>query len=306
MPAHKSRLSKYKRKKKKINILTPLILVIFIFSIFVYLYRSSEFWDRKNKLSIVINKKNLVQISTFDPEVSEIVNVVIPGNTEVEVSRQLGRIKVRNVWQLGVNEGFEGKLLAETITHHFKFPVPAWADSDASGFSDTNLASLFKATFLPYKTNLKIGDRIRIAAFALRVKNIKRVEINLSETSYIRRIVLADGSMGYVVDGSFPQNLLVVFSDNEIARRGTTAVIIDKTSDANTAEELGEVIEVLGAKVASIEKREEESFDCEVEGKNTEIAKRVAVLFSCDVIRKEAEGNFDLLIKIGDKFADRF
>lgn len=296
-----------KRKKKKIKFPVPLVALVLLVALTIYLYLRTGFWNTKSKLSIAIKKDTgEVLISTFDPTVSEITNITIPGNTEVHVARSMGTLQIKNVWQLGENQGLDGKLLSETITRHFKFPVVAWADNEALGFTETNLISLMKAAILPYKTNLKIGDRVRIAIFAAGVNNPKRAEIDLSETSYLAKTILVDGDEGYTVAGSFPKGLLVVFSDPQISNKATTVKILDASSKVGLAQELGEVIGVFGAKVASVDKVEGEEFDCEVKGKEREIVEKVAKLFSCRKVEETIEGGFDLEIAIGEEFARRF
>lgn len=317
MPARKKR--NYRRRlisrrvasddkgKRKEKLLAFFFFILLLVLTILYLYTRSDFWDGKNKVSVVIRKENgAVVISTFDPKVSEVTNIEIPANTEVQASRSLGTLKIKNIWQLGENQGLSGQLLAETVTYHFKFPVVAWADSQALNFSKTNFISLVKAVIIPYKTNLKVGDRIRIALFAVGVKNPKRVEIKLTETSYLKKMQLTDGSEGYVVSGSFPKELLVVFSDPQISEKGTTVSIKDATSRTDIAEKLGEIIEVYGAKVGQVKKIEEEEFDCEVRGKDNKIVEKLAKLFSCSESAEKIESAFDIEIKIGEEFGKRF
>lgn len=309
MPAQRrKRLVRYKSKRKKnLGIKTPLVILVLIVFSLAYLLINSEFRTKTDKLSVAINKENGdIQISTFDAGVEEITNLIIPGKTEVEVARQLGTLQIKNVWQLGINEGLRGQLLAETLTRHFRFPVYIWADSQATGLSSPNLTSLLKAVLLPYRTNLKIGDRVRMAIFSLGVHSSKNIDINLADTSYIAKKRLVSGEEGYIISGSFPDKLLVVFSDPQIAKEGTTLVIKDATSKIGLAEDLGGVIEVLGAKVVSIDKDEESEFDCEVKGKNREIVERVAKLFSCQVSKEDYEGVIGLEMRIGTLFAKRY
>ena len=308
MPARKRRRYKSKSKAKKRPVLIKFLVTLLILTAFVsYIFLSSDFWDGKNKLPIAIaTDGGNVTIAVFDPGVREITSVLIPGDTEVELARGLGTLRIKNVSQLGENEGLGGQLLSETLTSHFKFPVAVWADSEAQGFLSKNIFDLAKSVVVPYKTNLKLGDRARVALFSIGIQNTKRSEIDLSESSYLEKANLKDGQLGYTVSGRLPSSLLVIFSDPEISKKGLTVAILDYTSNQVSARKLGEVIEVLGAKVATVSEKDVDQFDCRVKGVNPKIAERVATLLSCQTQESDVEGNFDLQIEIGEDFAKRF
>jgi hypothetical protein len=306
MPAQRRRFKKDKRKRN-LGIIKLLIIALLAIALFFILFLNTEFWNGDDKLSLVINTHGGdVVVATFDPELEEVTKIVIPADTEVQVSRQLGTWRLKSVWQLGENEGWSGQLLAETVTKHFKLPVIAWADEGAIGFSEGSLASVLKAVALPYKTNLKIGDRIHIALFSLGVINTKRVDINLAETPYLKRRKLVDGEEGYLLVGKLPEKLLVIFSDPKISEKNARVVIRDASGKPGLAQEIGEIIEVLGAKVVSITKEKEMKVGCEIYGREEKSIEKIGLLFSCNRLKEESEGEFDLEIRIGKEFAKRF
>ena len=69
---------------------------------------------------------------------------------------------------------------------------------------------------------------------------------------------------------------------------------------------MGEILEVLGAKVASILKEQGDELDCVVVGKDKKIVKRIAAIFSCSAGNGEIEDGFDLEIVLGKNFVRRF
>ena len=307
MPARKKRLRSYKARKEKKKNLLPFFLIILLFgALLFYILATSAFWDGKSKLSLVINNQEEVIVSTFDPTNSEIINIYIPGDTEVELSRNLGKIRIENAWAVGLNQGEDGVILLETVRRNFKFPVFAWADGQALGFSQTNLSALFSAVFTPYRTNLKIGDRVALAVFAIGIKNAKREDIDLRDTSYLQEARLVDGRSGYTLTGKFPQSLLIVLGDEEISSEEVTVSIVDATGDFEVSSYLTAIIEVMGAKVVSIEKNIVQAYDCEIEGTNKEIVEKIGKVFECSVSSGEANSNFDVVIKVGEDFANRF
>ena len=305
------RRKKRAKRKARRNGKNSYIKLLFIFLvpllIFLLITLQTRFWKSSAKTSLVICKESgEVVISVFDPELEKITNIIIPKNAEVDVARQLGRWKLGSVRELGENEDLEGKLLAETIVKHFKLPVAAWADTPALGFADGDVLGIIKASLLPYKTNLGIGDKLKLGIFSIRINNLKRESIYFSEGNILKKVTLIGGEEGYVLAGRLPNYIVALFSNSNISSEGAVVIILDATGKANVAEEVGEVIEVMGVKLANIKKEEADDFDCEVKGEDKELLEEVAQVFSCKKLKTMPEGNFDLEIKIGRDFSKRF
>lgn len=157
-----------------------------------------------------------------------------------------------------------------------------------------------------HKTNLGFGDRLKIAAFSIGVNNMKRNEIDLTQTGYLKKARLVDGEDGYLISGGLPNNLLIIFSEPLLTKLGLKANIIDASGKNLLGQEVGETLEVLGIKVASVEKQTPDSFDCNVKGKEAELVKKLAQLFSCQKEIKSLDSKFDIEFKIGESFARRY
>lgn len=304
MPARRRRYSvKVEKERKKTKLFWYVaILVVSLVSAFSYLFLRTKYWDKDSKLSVVIRSEDGdVLVSTFDPQGNEITNILIPGETQVDVARNLGTWRLASVWQLGENEGFSGKLLAETITYRFRFPVVAWSDSPGIAFTGTNLVAMARAVFAPHKTNLGLADRFHIALFALKVGNSGRVDILLKDTSYLRKARFVDGGEGYEVVGTPSPALSAVFADPKISAKATTVTIKDATGGGG-AEVVGRVVEVLGAKVASIVKEDPKELDCVISGKEKYEVRRLSYVFSCGIGKPDTNSNFDIEITLGSEF----
>jgi hypothetical protein len=303
----KKRAKRKARRNGKNSYIKLLFILLVPLLIFLLITLQTRFWKSSAKTSLVISKKSgEVVISVFDPGLEKITNIIIPKNAEVDVARQLGRWKLGSVRELGENEDLEGKLLAETIVKHFKLPVAAWADAPASGFADGDILGIVKASLLPYKTNLGMGDRLKLGLFSIRINNLKRENIDFSEDNILKKVTLIGGEEGYILAGRLPNYIIALFSNPNISSEGAVVVILDATGKANVAEEMGEVVEVMGVKLANIKKEEVDDFDCEVKGKDKELLEEIAQVFSCKKLKEIPEGNFDLEIRIGRDFSRRF
>jgi hypothetical protein len=278
-----------------IKVFIPLILVL---SVFLYLKLSTRYWNGHDKFAFVFeNSSGQVEVTVLDPALGEETTLIIPGDTEINVARGYGTLRIKNVWQLGVNEKLGGGLLAETLTDSFLFPTNLW--------SGTDLSNVWKFIFSPKATNISFGDRLAAGIFALRVSGINKTEIDLAKSQFLMKKTLMDGKPGFVLMGPVSSRLTVYFSDNNFAAKNLRFSITDATGSFNVAGGVGQVLEVLGGKVVVVDKKPiDNSLDCEVFGRDSSAVKKVASLFSCKKI--SGKSNFDLEMRIGSKFAKRF
>jgi hypothetical protein len=267
---------------------------------------TTKHWKSNEKLSIAVaTKTGEVNVLVFDPVGGKITNIQIPADMQIKAARQFGSWKIKSLRELGDNEGIKGKLVAESVLYYFKFPVIVWADEPAIGFSNSGLFHVLKATFSPYQTNLGFGDRIRLGLFSLSKGNLDREDIDIVRYSAVKKTMLIDGGEGYVLVGKLPNSLYAIFSDPQIAKKQINAKIINASQRKDLAVSGGEVLEVLGAKIAVVNNEEPDDFDCEVSGEDMGLVKKIAKLFSCDRNSKDV-GNFDLQVRFGEIFAKRF
>ena len=283
-----------------------IIVLVLIVAFVAYLMTNSKFWVSGNKLTLVTTKDSDVHVVVYDTEIEKITTIEIPGDTLVDVPRSLGTMRIKNVWQLGENEGVDGALLAETVTKNFRIPVVVWADKHANAFSTGNYISVIGAAFVPYKTNMNFADRFHLALFSIRVKDFKKETIDIRNSTYLKEEQLPDGNVGYVVTGKVPKSISLLASDNAFAKDGVRVAIYDGSNVAGYAEQVGMIIEAMGGKVVSVNKVDH-SGDCIVEGNDDVVRKRLTMLFSCTGKGSgELKGNYDVEFTIGEAFYSRF
>ncbi|HEX6976738.1 MAG TPA: hypothetical protein VF185_00055 [Patescibacteria group bacterium] len=301
-PARPSRLAAKKNppKKKNFGRWILLALIVLLIVAIIYILFGPHIWDAKSRLSIALQKKNGdVEVVTLDPSSSSITTINIPATTQVSASRDLGTWKLGSIQKLGINEKLDGgSFLASSITKSFKFPVEAWGDESMDSLS---FFSLFRQT----STNLHLKDKIAIALFSFGIKSASRVDINLANTGYIVGAKLPDGTNGYEISLNIPVKVSSVFTDALISKRGVNVVIVDKMQSDFVSGRVGEIIEVLGAKISSIEKEDALPIDCIVAG-NDPIVGKLANLFKCKVEAKKLNSNVEAEITLGQNFKKRF
>jgi len=289
---------------KKVFISVVLSLCIGIFIIGIFAIGNKKFWDGKDKLAIAVHDPKGASILLFDPQYGEVTTIHIPEHTEVDVAYGLGVWKIETLWQLGNQQGVGGKILADSMTKYFRFPTSAWADSGALGLSSGNIFTLYKSVFGLYSSNLSLGDRIALSWFSFNVANTRHVDIDLAESGYLLPTTLSDGTKGYIKKDPAPGRILSLFADPTLSRTSHAVSIEDATGENKVAKNVGQVVEVLGAKVASINDREQEDVDCIVKGKSDALVAKIMTVFDCK--RDSGETNFDVEILLGSQFAKRF
>lgn len=293
-----------KSGKKSRLLLFSLSLTLLLLAILFFLIKTS-IWNGKEKFTLAVNGGETVLISIFDPRRGSITKILIPNSVQIVAAGGLGTWKLGSVWQLGQNEKRGGDLLAKTVTKNFAFPVYAWGDAGASGFSDGRISKVLSAIIGKYKTNLKIGDRIKLGIFSLKVGQTKRITINLADISEsLREQTFLDGSKGYILRGGIPDRITALFTDEAYSNKNYKAQIVLKTVNQKSAESVSRVVEVMGVKVASVIKEDPEDINCIVTGKNRSLVKSIALVLGCDKKEeKEAQDSFDIEVILGEGFS---
>src|SRR3990172_8213094 len=252
-----------------------ILAVVLIAGAFFFLSFQTRFWDAKSKLTLATNtKEGDIIVSSFDPQTASVTNIFIPASTQLNVSRQLGSWRAKSIWQLGLNEKLSGALLRETV--------------------------------LPLKTNLKVGDKIKLGIFALSVKNPKRTDLDLRQGNYLKKARLTDGEEGYIPTGAGLEKLIIYFADSGVSQKNLRVEIKDASGGSRVAQEVGKTIEMIGAKVSSLSKVEQEDTDCQVAGKDKRLVELISAVFSCQKVKGEPSGNFDAQVKLGKGFIGRY
>lgn len=311
MPARRKRRRLRAVNNKKSNGLKRFkVFLVFIFIIILvvlFLKFNRKYWNNEDKLAIVIQADSgELIVGVFDPNLNEITTIDIPADTQLSVSRQLGNWKAKSLWNLSEDKKLRGKLLSESVMRYFHFPVYIWAGSRAEGLVSTSSISIVKSALYPVNTNLSLVDRIHIGLFALRIPNSRRMHIALEDTTYLRRSTLSDGSSGYKKTQSMPNTLLAVFSDPILAESEYRVSIIDDTGDSGVADTVGDVLSVLGAKLALVKKGEEKDYDCSVASSNKNVEEKIAKIFSCNKGNSVVRNSGEIELTLGKKFAERF
>lgn len=306
------RIAYVQRKHKKpvnknwMGFLIPGILLFVVLLAFIGIKLDTRYWNNHDKFAFAYHSQNGdAGVTILDPKTGELTTLIIPGETEVDVAMNYGTLRLKNVWQLGINEKQYGSLLAKTITKNFSFPVFLWSDSDGAEVQKTSLTGITKFVFFPQKTNIPFGDRVSIAFFALKAKNLDRTSIDLAKSQFITKQKLSDGISGYKLTGPVSGRLTIYFADNDMSDKDFKVYVVDSTGSYNVAQNAGQIIEVMGGKIISVDKSAGTAdFGCQVLGKEPKVVKKLVNVFNCKVVQGKTD--YDIEIRFGTQFAKSF
>lgn len=263
-------------------------------------FLTGKYWNGRDKLDLVVpTSSGDVLIVSFDPSLDKITTLRIPGETQVEVSRNLGIWRIKNVWQLGKQEKIGSKLLSETVVKNFSLPVYLW-------YKNSNLEPENSCWRLLGETNLGWKDRLKLTSFCFRVPEVDRNYLDLGKTQVLKKARLTDGEEGFLITQKNIDSLAIYFSETLILQKGTKIALKDYTGQPLISEKVGQTLQILGGKVVVVGKEnKDENLDCEVWGKEKKVVAKIARIYSCSSHLDSSLG-FDVEFRFGQKFAERF
>lgn len=315
MPVFRNKKRNIRRKSSTRSRSWIKYVLIFLFiSLFiciiatVYKLRNSvNLWSDDQKLAVVVDDGDKgVVVVLLDPIHNEIHKFYYPESLQIETARNLGSWKIGSLWRLGANEKVGGMLLAHSVNKSLMTPVSAWADSKFLALLDKNFLNIPKNLIIAGNvSNLSLIDRIKIARLSLRVDDSKVMSYTSDNMNYIAETKLNDGSDGYVVTRQPSARILSLFINEHLRTNPNSTVIINSTGNRLKARQFGEVLEVTGIKIASIRDEAHEIGDCEISAANQKSAELLSRYFACSYSTKTST-NFDIEIRIGEDFIDRF
>ncbi len=283
---------KPKQKSKSLLKFFLFLVLLILVSLAVFYIFSPKTWDGKSKITVSVQRSSgEVNIIILDPPSSSIYSIVIPPQTQVEASNQLGSWKLESITKLGIDKKLGGDFLKNTIIKSFNFPVDYWAEEN------------FLSNLNSKPSNLTLIDKIRIMLFSFGVGNSSKVDINLKDTSVLARSQLVDTSLGWKITNNMPSKIKSYFV---IANPNEQVLIRDTTQDVSSANMVAKAIAFLGINVASVQVENDIDFDCVIIGKDKEMVSKIANIFDCTSEIKKPANNFDVQIDLGTKFKNRF
>ncbi|MBL7036326.1 hypothetical protein ISR94_00570 [Candidatus Microgenomates bacterium] len=276
------RKQRVQKTRKSIGLLYVFGVVFIISTLLFFAFKLSLL----DKFSYVKEtKEGGAEILVYDPKNTSVVSILIPGETQLELSFNLGDYRLKNAWKLSESEDLEGVLIVRSLVKNFSIPV-----------------YLYKTES---KTNLNIFQRIKVWMLDSGTGGVSESQFDLVDTSVLKAKKLLDGNRGFVVYGEIPAYITVNFEQQSFSEFVPMVDIVDKTGDYKISDTVSGVFSTMGAKVSSYSKQPPQKLNCVVSGKNPEQVKITSKIFDCHIGQKP-EGESDIRLEIGTDFVNNF
>lgn len=263
---HKNRKSRLQKNKRKRNYFGFII----IFFILALAMSTLSLFVKLNKLEtftyVEEGSDGQAIVRKVDSRAGSMYEVVVPPETEISLSYNLGTYKIKSAWILAHKEGHEGELIAKSILKNYKIPIYFWKNRNGSNLS----------FFQDLKVNL-----VNLGAYRM-------------------------DSQNFVADsGDLPYYINLEFSIPDLAEKSVKVEVVDATGSFGLLPSISRVIEVMGGKIANNARVQTQDIDCLVSGRDKKSALIVAKVFSCSY-EESGDVGIDVKLTLGKKFADRF
>lgn len=295
------------RLKHKKNIIRPkkwtkfkyfwIAVGVFFVSIILGIYM--VFRETKPKYTIAVFDDPDVKLIVLDITQTESYEFVIPGDTSVRVARDLGVLKLKNVYKLSQNETGTGEILAETVRNNFYVPVYYWSDGSLDEVINGSLIAKIKSLIGVSNNNLSLKERLHVLWFASILKPYQKSTVDISQTGVLAEATLTDGSDGFKIVRDFPDRLVSVFAQDGSR---VDEVRLNDLSDDPVQDSVSKITQVLGARIALVTQEEGiGDFYCRVTGTGIR-ARELANTLDCSLFFKPAEDPFSIELELGKNF----
>lgn len=300
------------KKSSGLGIFGLLIPFVFLILAVVGLFKFlpgvfSGNFARSDRFTLAVNgpKNFVVSISTKGKEAVVIVlpeNLIIPN-----VAHGYGKYPVSKIYQVGELDHRGGEVYLDTLSDFLGIPIDGYVHTSTK-FSSLkqyffNLNFIFNTT-----SSLGFWDKIKFAqtAGSLRFDKINTVDLGkISE-----KINLADGQSARSLDVEIVDvKLGGVFSEESIANEELRVSVFNATEVSGLGEKAARVLGNIGVDVVNVDTGDLQRRKCVIRTAEKLVSSltvlRIAAIFACNVEKSQDVGRSDLVVEVGQDFADR-
>lgn len=294
----------HKKTQKEKRIRKPWIYIFLFGIIFVFLYFFISRNKDGSKISIAYLSREKVHIVIIKKDSEEIIDLVLPSNLFLSLSYNLGEAKLKNILEIGYNEGYNGELLTRTIAKELNFPIYYWGDDCLDGIVNPSVLNFIEILSPTCKTNLNYPARINYFFLSARTGNYKKRTVELENSVLLKKEKLPDGDMGYKINEGV-LNILLPYTLNpllSIDDKPLLVRIVNQSGNRYVAERLGKLIESIGGKIIQIEEEKKTKLGCEVYSENNIFGYEMEMIYGCKIFKNNDSTTSEKII-IGEEFA---
>lgn len=281
------------RRKSRPKILALVLLGLVLFSIFrLFGAWNNRVWLGDSRLSFAMATTPPV-LASYEPETGILTLVTFPPRLEVSAAFGFGEFSSEKLWDLGIQKGLSGAVLAKTFEKELGVPVDGWVD--ALGLSLLGGEVGVSRSFVWFVeglqgigsfSNFTIFDKIRILVEIGRIPAGRRQILDSVKLGISQPVMLADGLAGYQISQSLAQATLAQkLSDVKVVRENLTVSVVNTTDVSGAATKVARIINTLGARIVAVGSKESKLATCQVNvssrARESMTARRILAIFGC-------------------------
>lgn len=271
---------------------------------------NSSLWDGRSRLNFVLASKEVV-LASFDPYEQELLLLVIPEGTQLEVVHGYGKYRVDAVGRLGGQEKISG-LLAGSLQENFGVVVDGWISTFSQEWKTSDRKSLLRNVlqeriFDSRTTNFSRWDLVRLWWSVKNLRFDRLKTIDLAKTNILKQEQLADKTRVYVIEASsLDVYLSRLFFDTTLRKEKLSIEILNATNKPGLAERASRIVGNIGGEVVWVGNYETQSEKCKVqsakEKKDSYTVRKLMKVFACLWEEKGEEGRGDISLLLGEDY----
>ncbi len=277
-----------------------LIVVGFVGWQFFLSSRTARFGNEE-RYNFVLVQNSPIFVS-LDRRTNSAVLVYLSGNLYVPTAEGYGNYRLKSVYDLGVLDKKDGRVLEETVEDflgvpvagYLKLPVPVRSVGDISFLG--NLAKIKEI-----KTDLSLTDLGKISSVWLSVPKDKLKFLSLSEMGVLSDLVLADGTVAQSADSDKLDYLLSGdFEESDLRNEDLKTEVLNAGDTSGLGAAAARILNNIGIRVVSVANEDLPTKGCEVRADDkllsSKTVTRIAGAFGCAVLPKTAGGRADVTL----------
>lgn len=256
-----------------------------------------------SRFTIVVGTADPI-VYSYNPQENQIVSFKIPRDTQVETAGGYGAWSAGSLWQLGIQEGKGGRILANSIQKTLGVPI----DGYISGRGQTLLeGSMFPFLFDGFLTNLTFFDRLNLIVAIGKVGRFSRTELDLVDVGVLKKTILPDGKEGFIAISEKAPMVFDILHDESIFAEGKTLRIVNAAGVSGVGTQASRTATILGLRVIGVDTGSQEVdgvCQARVGGRDrgTLSFRRVIQVFGCQEVDQAPSGPASIEIILGKEF----
>lgn len=240
----------------------------------------------QNRVIVAEQNNSQYSLSAYYIAEGNVATLRIPSNIYIEAAMQRGSWRLESVAKIISVENLDRQMYANTLMKAFDVPVDYWQ--------------------MGVRTNLSLIQRLKLFMIKNKLTSTSNQTFDLVESRSLVETELPDGENGYIRQSDLNSDIKRLFIDENYVAEGYR-VEIERRINKNfqSATDLVEILTTMGLHVVNIKREDADDTDCVIEAKENVTVDRLAKMFDCKTLINN-EGNIDIRVKIGNKFAEKF